>query len=125
MSDLATIPRRKLTTLDKLKIVARQARCPICREKLGPLEGLDWDHEHALARGGTDTLDNIRAVHRHPCHARKTAKVDIPEAAKTKRLTASEAEFRARLLTKQPGEKKPASKWPKRKMQSRGWEKRP
>ncbi len=30
--------RRKLTTLDKLKVMVRQAVCPECGEKLGALE---------------------------------------------------------------------------------------
>ena len=64
--------RRKLTTLDKLKIVVAQARCPLCGEKLGDLAGLDFDHQIALVNGGPDTLDNLRAVHREGCHKRKT-----------------------------------------------------
>lgn len=86
------IERRKLTTLDKLKIVVEQARCPLCGEKLGDIAGLDFDHAHALVNGGTDTLDNLRAVHRD-CHKVKThgngatnRGSDRGEASKTRRL---------------------------------------
>lgn len=115
------IDRRRLTLRDKLEIMARQSRCPLCGERLGAVENLDWDHETALARGGTDTLDNIRAVHR-TCHLVKTAGTkattrgsDIHEIAKTKRMEKAEAEFRSRLLAKEPGEERPAKKaWPSR-----------
>lgn len=110
--------RRRLTTVDKLKIIVRQATCPLCGERLGDLDGLDFDHEHALARGGADTIDNLRAVH-HDCHRVKTSGTkattngsDIHEIAKTKRLSAVQEEFQRRLTTKEPG-KKPErkSKW--------------
>jgi hypothetical protein len=65
------IKRRKLTTLDKLKVVIDQARCPLCKEKLGDLANLQFDHIHALALGGEDSVENIRAVHAE-CHAVKT-----------------------------------------------------
>ncbi|WP_370677567.1 HNH endonuclease signature motif containing protein [Pleomorphomonas sp. PLEO] len=113
--------RRRLTTVDKLKIIVRQAMCPICGERLGGLDGLDFDHEHALARGGADTIENLRAVHRD-CHRVKTSGAkatshgsDIHEIAKTKRLAAGQEEFRRRLLTKEPGkESERSSKWPSR-----------
>lgn len=121
--------RRRLTTLDKLKIVTEQARCPLCGNKLGDLSGLDFDHEHALTLGGTDTLDNLRAVHRK-CHDIKTngrggerristLDSDTHTAAHTRRLTERQEEFRRNLLRKEAGEPKPASAWPKRKLQSR------
>lgn len=113
--------RRKLTTLDKLKIVVAQARCPLCGERLGDLADLDFDHEHALARGGEDDIDNIRAVHRD-CHRVKTSGTpatsrgsDVHEIAKTKRLAAEQEEFRQRILAKEPGTKPGRkSRWPSR-----------
>lgn len=56
--------RRALTTLDKLKIMVRQAVCPDC---------------------GEDDLDNLRAKH-IDCHAKKTAR-DAAARAKVKRIT--------------------------------------
>lgn len=129
--------RRKLTTLDKLKIVVAQARCPVCGEKLGELEGLDFDHVLALALGGTDTIDNLRAIHRSPCHARKTngtaatsAGSDKHLIAKMKRVRADPAggeEFRRKLLApaflpadhQDTGERRAKRAWPKRSFAKR------
>lgn len=77
--------RRALTTLDKLKIMVRQAVCPACGEKLGNLGDCEFDHEHSLAMGGEDDLDNLRAKH-VDCHAKKTAR-DAAARAKVKRIT--------------------------------------
>ncbi len=84
--------RRKITTLDKLKVMITQARCPLCNEKLGALDDTDFDHVHALGRGGTDTIDNLRAVHRE-CHKVKThgngattLRSDAGEMRKTRQL---------------------------------------
>lgn len=63
--------RRKLTTLDKLKVMVSQARCPLCGEKLGALDDLHYDHALALGIGGPDTVENLQAVHKS-CHAVKT-----------------------------------------------------
>lgn len=77
--------RRSLTTLDKLKIMVRQAICPDCGEKLGALDDCEFDHIHQLAMGGADTPDNLRAKH-VDCHAKKTAR-DAAARAKVKRIT--------------------------------------
>ena len=133
-----TVARRKLTTLDKLKIVVAQARCPLCGERLGDLADLDFDHAHALALGGADEIENLRAVHRD-CHAVKTrgagattAGSDIGNAAKVKRLERDPRggeEFRRRLLAKADGEPPPETKkrkhqWPKRPFASQRKDKR-
>lgn len=117
--------RRRLTLKDKLEIVIRQARCPLCNEKLGEIGTLDFDHEQALARGGVDANDNLRAVHRI-CHRVKTSGKpatshgsDIYEIVKTKRLTKKQEAFRARLLARVQGEEPVERKkhpWPKRKI---------
>lgn len=117
------ITRRRLTLTQKLSIMVRQARCPLCGDRLGALERLDWDHAHALARGGADEPENIQAVHR-ACHRIKTSGKpattrgsDIAEIAKTRRLTKQEQEFRTRLLAPEPKPEKPTKfKWPKRPM---------
>ena len=88
--------RRKLTTLDKLRVMMRQANCPLCGKKLDALEDTQFDHEIALVNGGEDTLANLRGVHRD-CHDKKTngpggekrittAGSDKHIARKTKRL---------------------------------------
>lgn len=105
--------RKRLSLAEKLQIMARQARCPICQEKLGPLQDVEFDHEHALALGGADAIDNIRAVHK-ACHGLKTvgppatsAGSDVHLIAKEKRLTLAQVEFRRRMLMKLPEEPKP------------------
>ena len=128
--------RRALTTLDKLKIMVKQAVCPDCGERLGTLDNCEFDHLHQLAMGGSDTLDNLRAKH-VDCHARKTAK-DAASRAKVRRITGqtkgrSKADRFAPLPTgadvfepEDDADTKRARKkpWPKQKMQSRGFERR-
>ena len=109
--------RRKLTTLDKLKILVRQATCPDCGGKLGALADCDFDHRHQLAMGGADDLENLTAIHRN-CHKAKTAR-DAAARGKVRRLGKKEAEFRRRLMEKSDEDHASVRKWPKRKMQSR------
>lgn len=54
-----------------------------------------------------------------PEHREKTAKIDIPQIAKTKRISKDHEAFRARLLT--PRDERPAkqSRWAKRPFPSR------
>lgn len=110
--------RRSFTALDKLKVMVAQARCALCNEKLVTLAETEFDHIQALARGGADTVENLRAVHAD-CHRIKTSGrpattlgSDIHEIAKSPRLLAKEAQFRARLLAKEHGTETPE---PKRK----------
>jgi hypothetical protein len=125
-------PRRKLTLNDKLTIMVRQTRCPVCGEKLGKLSDTAFDHEIALGRGGADELDNIRAIHHKPCHALKshgngytTRGSDIGEIAKTRRLEKSHQEYVSRLLAKEPsGAERERRTKPKAKIRSRGFPKR-
>jgi len=123
------IARRKLTTLDKLKIVVAQAKCPRCGEKLGELDGLDFDHAHPLALGGADTLDNLRALHRD-CHRVKTsgtkatsAGSDIHAIAKAKRIARKRADHLQAVAAKgvdiNVDIPRPRSKWPSQKLRSR------
>lgn len=59
--------------------------CPLCNESISPYENFEIDHEWATGRGGPDTPDNQRALHKN-CHTIKTSTLDVPEIAKTKRL---------------------------------------
>lgn len=65
--------------------------------------------------GGPDEPWNIvpRFI---PEHRRKTAKIDVPEIAKIKRISKSEREFRERLLIPRADRPMMKSKWPKRPM---------
>ena len=124
-------PRIKHGLLTKLKAMARQARCPLCGEKLGPLDGLDWDHETALALGGTDDETNLRAVHR-ACHRVKTsgngastAGTDIGKISKVKRITGKKADRFAGPLRGVDVATDPTPKTKKRgrEIRSRGFDK--
>jgi hypothetical protein len=53
-----------------------------CNSDLG--RGVDFDHHIALAIGGTNGIENCRAVCVQ-CHKHKTRTNDVPKAAKTKR----------------------------------------
>ncbi len=117
--------RRKLSMSDKLNILVRQAVCPLCGEPLDVLTDIDFDHEQALARGGTDTNDNIRAVHRD-CHKAKTFGTggttrgsDVYEAAKSKRLERKNADFMRLISSRECGEPRK----PKGTIKSRGFRK--
>jgi len=118
--------RRRLSITDKLSIVVRQSVCPLCGERLGSLDGVDFDHFQALALGGEDTNENMRAVHR-ACHRVKTsgtkattAGSDVQVIAKGKRLARDTEEFRRRILAKDTGNLIPKqTKWPRRKMRGR------
>ena len=133
--------RKAIPLTVKLKVVLRQnGKCTFCKEHLGDLEGLEFDHVPALqlriwCEEAQDTIpaansvDHIEAKH-IDCHAIKTygSKAtgrgsDISEIARTKRLTKKQEAFRQRLLAKQDGQpqeerKKPKHKWPKRRFNS-------
>lgn len=117
MARRVTEPRRKLTAVQKLQIMVRQARCPLCGEKLGELADTEFDHEQALVNGGADEPKNMRAVHRD-CHKVKThgpggerrvttAGSDRHIADKTDRLSEQHKALRSRLLAVEPREPAP------------------
>ncbi|MEO1102704.1 MAG: HNH endonuclease signature motif containing protein [Pseudomonadota bacterium] len=98
--------RRRFTALDRLKVMVRQALCPLCGEKLGRLDDTEFDHIHALALGGEDTIENLRAVHTD-CHKAKThgsrasrAGSDRHTLKKVRRMEGDRLERQRRLLAK-------------------------
>ncbi|KKN80633.1 hypothetical protein LCGC14_0327250 [marine sediment metagenome] len=69
---------------EALAILARQdGICPWCGNMISRYERFEIDHTWAKARGGPDTDDNKRALHKI-CHTEKT-KGDVAAIAKTKR----------------------------------------
>lgn len=107
-----------------LEAAIRQSRCPDCGKPLGRLEDVQRDHSPPLqmraydAEAG-DTIppanDPAHIVLRHKdCHGVKTAgrptkaraEGDVTEIARTKRLADEQAEFRRRVLAKEPGQKR-------------------
>ena len=132
--------RKTIPLLVKLEVVlAQDGCCTSCKQRLGELTGLEFDHVPALqlriwCEETKDTIPpansakHIEAKHAD-CHAAKTfgSKAtgrgsDITEIARVKRLTRKEQEFRQRLLTKSDGVEEPERKkkyrWPKRKFRS-------
>lgn len=57
--------------------------------------GLDFDHVIADSIGGDNSLENCAAVCR-TCHKFKTARIDTPRAAKTKRISDKHMGIRSR-----------------------------
>lgn len=83
------VKRRTLTTRQKAEIRFRQGDC--CKICGDPLAGkCEFDHVHALTHGGSNHLDNFRALC-IPCHRGKT-KADVAAAAKVKRVIRKAAE---------------------------------
>ena len=99
-------------------ILARQDyECPLCHKAISPYENFEIDHEWAKGRGGPDTDDNKRALHRS-CHTEKT-KGDVKAIAKTKRQAAKhEAHEEAmRTRTRRPNAKeRQRRKWVERRL---------
>lgn len=80
---------------------------------------VQFDHyPRRKADGGEDAHFNLR-VRPIPEHREKTAKIDVPQIAKSRRLRADQEQFRARLLAKQQGEERKPSKWPSRPFSQR------
>lgn len=52
-------------------------------------------------------------------HRKRTAKIDVPQIAKTKRISVAQAEFRQRLLTPRDERPKKQSRWGSRPFQTR------
>ncbi len=82
-----------------------------------------FDHCIAHAHGGADEPWNLtpRPIEEH---RKKTAQTDTPRIAKGKRINKSNLAFEERLAAKNRGEERTPSRWPKRKLQSRPFERR-
>lgn len=79
----------------------------------------DWHHfPIPVAHGGPNAHWNLEPMERAP-HKKRTAEIDIPRIAKSKRITASQEDFRRKLLAKDRGEAPAPSRWPKREMPKR------
>ena len=77
--------RRNTTTRDRMRatIARTRAACHICGQPIDyTLPHLDprafvIDHVVPLHKGGTDTLDNVKAAHRE-CNSKKRARIVAP-----------------------------------------------
>lgn len=62
-----------------------EGRCESCGVTIRPGNGPEYDHRVPDALGGPATLDNCDVLCRS-CHGAKTAKGDVPQIAKAKRV---------------------------------------
>lgn len=85
---------------------------------------VQWHHAPIpKANDGPDVHWNLepRLIKDHREYEAKTGR---PQMAKADRLSKAQTETRRRILARKDGERKPASRWGGRKMQSREFEKR-
>lgn len=77
-----------------------------------------WHHNEYHAQEGSDEHWNLEPMTIRG-HRSRTAKIDVPQIAKTKRISRAHEEFRQRLLT--PRDERPLkrSKWASRPFQRR------
>ena len=99
--------RRRFSAKAKAAIVARQ--CAVCAACGQPAKRWEFDHIIALAIGGADEIENLRAVC-PPCHAVKT-KDDVKRAAKVKRIQRTQRGERSRSRKGRPLPSKPITQW--------------
>ncbi|NOJ27216.1 MAG: hypothetical protein DA330_04305 [Nitrososphaera sp.] len=66
--------RKQLSAHDKMTIIARQDyKCALCEIKFSTRIRPHYDHRRPLSEGGTNDLDNMRAICAN-CHDHKTRK---------------------------------------------------
>lgn len=83
--------RREFSKKTKLAAFERSGgNCENCGIKLSAISGVEYDHIIRCELGGDNDLSNCSVLCRN-CHGAKTAMVDIPQAAKGKRIRARAA----------------------------------
>jgi 5-methylcytosine-specific restriction protein A len=101
--------RREFTAKTKLAAWQRSGgKCEECGRKVGAGLKFEYDHTIPCEIDGTNDLDNCRVLC-VGCHAIKTGTVDIPRAAKNRRIAADNAGVKMRKSRPMPGTK--ASGW--------------
>ena len=103
--------RKEFSSKVRVAAFARcQGRCEICNIKIRLGNGPEYDHSTPDAVGGAATLGNCLVLCR-ACHNTKTWRTDVPQIAKTKRISkkAIGAERKGRPM---PGSRK--SMWKKK-----------
>lgn len=115
--------RKEPTLTDKLAAALRELLgIPYEHAKLMTAEQIlslvEWHHIRYHADGNGVEHYNLDPLPIR-AHRERTAKIDIPQIAKTKRITTAQAEFRKRLLT--PRDERPTkqSRWGSRPFQNR------
>jgi hypothetical protein len=74
---------------------------------------VQWHHIEYHATGGSDEHWNLDPL-TIKGHKARTAKIDVPQIAKTKRLTAAQEEFRRTMTTPRDERPPKQSRWGKR-----------
>ena len=77
------------------------------------LSHVQWHHSEYHAQDGSDEHWNIEPM-LIQAHRERTAKIDIPQIAKTKRLAKEHEEFRRRMLLPRDERPPQRSRWPSR-----------
>lgn len=98
----------------KIRVAAFErckGRCESCGLKIRLGNGPEFDHSTPDAVGGAVTLENCVVLCR-TCHSVKTAKTDVPEIAKTKRIYKKAIGAERKKSRPMPGSK--ASGWKKK-----------
>ncbi len=80
---------------------------------------VEWNHIIYHVHDGPDEHHNLEPMLRAD-HRERTAKVDVPQIAKTRRISREHEEFQRRLLTPRDERPEKRSRWPKRAFQRRG-----
>ena len=82
---------------------------------------VQYDHATPHALTADDRPQNLAPMGRAD-HALKTTQTDVPELAKTKRITAKQQAFRARMTAKTDNFREATKDKPKAKLKSRGFQ---
>lgn len=122
MSDRAYIPYPERLAATLACLLPQDVRDQLRRDMVPAEQVIRRFHFHHIehhAGGGADDWHNLDPQ-QVDAHRERTAEIDIPAIAKTKRLSAEQEEFRRRMLlpaAERKAEKR--SRWGKRKLQSR------
>lgn len=104
--------RREFPTKIKLAAWAlAKCKCERCSVQIRPGNGPHYDHRVPDAVNGEPTLANCQVLCK-TCHGIKTAKVDVPAIAKTKRVLTGVARAERPKSRPMPGSR--ASAWKRR-----------
>lgn len=115
--------RKKISDTTKLAAALRELfQIPHWHAKLMTEDQLlslfEWHHNEYHATEGSDEHWNLEPL-TIKGHRARTAKIDIPQIAKTKRIKKEHDDFVRRLLAPRDERPQRQSKWPKRSFQKR------
>ena len=106
--ELSPKGRLRLSRAECESILVRQGyECPECLEPISKYENYEIDHIVPVALGGTDDLDNLRALHA-ACHRQVKTPADIKAISKADSAGKTHAEHleAMRTRTRRPSRRK-------------------